>query len=68
MNTNEENMGAPVRVRFTPAQVDAIKSAASAADITVSEHIRRIVLSDHLTSNAMLQERVQKKDDSDADT
>jgi len=56
-----ENKSAPIQVRFTPAQVDALKAAATARSVTVSEHIRDIVLNDYLTSTAIMQGKLQKE-------
>jgi len=57
----KDKKDAAVRVRFTPSQVDALKTAAAAAGTTVSEHIRAVVLSDDLTHRALVLQQLAEK-------
>ena len=71
MDTNHNqkvNKSAPIRVRFTPDQVDAIKTAAAAAGTTVSEHIRAVVLNDDLTATALKQNQLKSEAGHDTNT
>ena len=63
-----ETKSAPIQVRFTPSQVDALKTAADAAGTTVSEHIRNVVLNDRMTANALLQQQLQNEAGHDTNT
>lgn len=63
-----ENKSAPIQVRFTPVQVDALKAAATARSVTVSEHIRNIVLNDDLTATALKQNQLKSEAGHDTNT
>jgi len=63
-----ETKSAPIQVRFTPSQVDALKTAAGAAGTTVSEHIRNVVLSDDRTATALKQNQLQSEAGHDTNT
>lgn len=64
----QDRKDAAVRVRFTPSQVDALKTAAGAAGTTVSEHIRNVVLSDDRTATALKQNQLQSEAGHDTNT
>lgn len=64
----KDRKDAAVRVRFTPSQVDALKTAAGAAGTTVSEHIRNVVLSDDRTATALKQNQLQSEAGHDTNT
>lgn len=63
-----ETKSAPIQVRFTPSQVDALKAAATARSVTVSEHIRNIVLNDDLTATALKQNQLKSEAGHDTNT
>lgn len=64
----EKVKSVPIPIRFTPSQVDALKTAAGAAGTTVSEHIRNVVLSDDRTATALKQNQLQSEAGHDTNT